>query len=277
MKGTSSALKTHMAQEVTTLAQLWKVTRPDNTVFAFTDYDQDITYLGITYIKSSGFSASNIVTSAALSVDNLEIDSFLSSDTITDADLLAKKWDYSFVQIWRVNYNDLTMLHEVLREGRMGEVSTGRNSFKAELRGLTQNLSQDIGRLFLPACNADLGDSRCTVNLASFTVTGTVTSITSQSAFTDSTRLESAQYFTAGKLTWTSGLNIGISIEVKAFLSGLITMTESMPYALAISDAYSVYAGCDKSTTVCNGTFSNIPNHRGFPLLPGTDRMISGA
>lgn len=276
MKGTSSALKAHMAQEATTLARLWKVTRPDNTVFAFTDYDQDISYLGITYLHSSGFTASNIATSSALNVDNLEVDSFISSDTITDADLLAKKWDYSLVQIWRVNYNDLTMSHEILCEGHIGEVSTGRNSFKAEIRGLTQNLAQNVGRFYLVPCDADLGDMRCTVNLASFTVTGSVTSITSQSAFTDSSRLESAQYFTAGKLTWTSGLNAGISIEVKAFLTGLITMSESMPYTIAISDAYSVYAGCDKSTAVCNGTFSNIANHRGFPLIPGLQRVVAG-
>lgn len=266
-----------MALEVTTLARLWKITRVDNTIFAFTDYDQDISYLGITYLHSSGFTASNIVTSDELNVDNLEVDSILSSDTITDADIFAKKWDYAVVEIWQVNYNDLTMLHEVLRKGRIGEVSTGRLAFKAELRGLTQNLQQDIGRLFLPACNADLGDSRCTVNLASFTVTGSVTAVTSNSIFTDSSRAEASQYFQAGKLTWTSGLNNGYSIEVKLFASMLFTLSEPMPYTVQVGDTYSVYAGCDKTTSVCNGTFSNIANHRGFPLLPGVDRMISGA
>lgn len=277
MKGTSSALKAHMALEKTTLARLWKITRTDNRVFAFSDYDQDITYLGITYLHSSGYDASNIATSDGLNVDNLEVDSVLSSDTITDADLLAKKWDYAVVEIWQVNYNDLTMLHEVLRKGKIGEVSTGRVAFKAELRGLTQNLQQDIGRLFLPACNADLGDSRCTVNLASFTVTGSVTSVTSSSVFSDTSRAEASQYFQAGKLTWTSGLNVGYSIEVKLFASMVFTLSEPMPYAIQVSDTYSVYAGCDKSTATCNGIFNNIPNHRGFPLLPGLDRMISGA
>ena len=60
MKGTASALKTHMAGSALTVAHCWKVTRTDGTVFGFTDHDQSLTISGTTYTPSSVFSASAV-------------------------------------------------------------------------------------------------------------------------------------------------------------------------------------------------------------------------
>lgn len=276
MKALSANLKTHMAGALTTLATLWKITRTDATVFGFTDHDADITYDGVTYAAASGFSASAIRTSARLDVDNMEVEGMLSADTITDADLLAGLWDYAAFIIMRVNYADLTMGHEVLRAGTLGNVKTGRQHYTCELRGMMQPLQQSIGRIYTPACDADLGDTRCDVVLATYTVTGTVTAVASQSAFTDSVRAEAADYFNYGLLTFTSGANAGYSMEVKDFGSGAFTLQQAMPEPIAIGDAYSVYAGCDKLLATCVSKFSNVANFRGFPHVPGIDRMVSG-
>lgn len=276
MKSIGASLLAHEASEVTTLAFLWKITRKDLTVYTFTDHDQDITYSGYTYLASSGFTASNITTSDLLNVDNLEVHSLLTSGTITDADLLAGLWDYASITIYRVNYNDLTMGAETMRSGTIGEVSTGRTSFIAELRGITQPLQENIGRIINAACDANLGDTRCGINLATYTVTGSVTSVTSNSMFADTARVEASAYFTGGLLTWTSGLNNTYQKEVKVYTTGSIELTESMPNAIQVGDTYSVYAGCDKIDTTCNSKFSNIVNFRGFNRVPGRDRLVSG-
>lgn len=276
MKSTGTALKTHMAGEVTSLATLWKITRLDATVFAFTDHTRDIEYGGNTYLASSGYAPSAIKTTAALNVDNLEVQSFLRSSTITDADLLAGLWDYATVEIMRINYLSIGDGIEWLRKGTLGNVKTGRTAFVAELRGMTQPLQQTIGRIFSPGCDANLGDARCGVTIASYTVTGAVTSVTSGHEFTDTSRAEASGYFEGGLLTWTAGNNNTYQMEVKTFASGVFFLQQAMPNAIQIGDTYSVYAGCDKILSTCKTKFSNVINFRGFPHVPGNDRMVSG-
>ena len=33
-------------------------------------------------------------------------------------------------------------------------------------------------------------------------------------------------------------------------------------------------AGCDKRLATCRAKFGNVPNHRGFPHMPGTDFLL---
>jgi uncharacterized phage protein (TIGR02218 family) len=276
MKATGASLKAHMAGTMLTLATLWRVTRRDAAVYGFTDHDQDITYSGTTFLAASGMTPTAVKSSAGLQVDNLDVQALLDSSTITDADLLAGRWDYATVEIWRLNWADTSMGHEVIRKGTIGNVHTGRSAFTAELRGMTQPLQQAIGRTYTPACDADFGDARCGKSLASYTVTGTLSSVTDQRQFSDSGRGESADYFRYGLLTWTSGANNGLSMEVKSFASGMFTLQEAMVGTVAVGDTYSVYAGCDKRLATCRDTYSNVVNFRGFPHVPGNDKMMSG-
>ena len=78
-------------------------------------------------------------------------------------------------------------------------------------------------------------------------------------------------YTGGGIITWTSGLNNGLSGETKTATSGVITLALPMPYAVAPGDAYSVVSGCDKNRSTCISTFNNINRFRGFPDIPGVD------
>lgn len=277
MKTVSAALKAHLQGTVLTTCTLWKVTRQDGLIFGFTDHDQDVTFSGVTYKANTGHTASSIKTTAQLSVDNLEVQSMLTGSTLTEADIQAGLWDFAQVLIQIVNYKDLTMGSMILRQGWLGNVKTGRFNFTAELRGMMQPLQQQIGRVYAPGCDAALGDARCGVVLATFTVTGNVTSDTSARLFVDTTRPEANGYFDGGLITWTSGLNKGYRMEVKTFISGgTITLQQSMPNAIQIGDGYSMSAGCDKLRTTCVTKFSNVANFRGFPDIPGLDAMLSG-
>ncbi len=277
MKTITPALQSHLAQSTTTLATMWRVQRTDGAVFTFTDFNEPITYLGEVYTPSSGFTHSAIDTSDGLNVDNLEVDSVLTSETITDADLLAGVWDFASVEIFQVNYLALADGGMTLRTGKLGEVKTGRNNFTAELRGLAQPLQQAIGRVFGPACDANLGDSRCTKDLTSFTTAGTVTSVTDQAHFTSSALAQATGYFDYGLITFTSGLNIGRSMEVRSFTSGgTFVLQMPLPYAVGIGDTFTAKAGCDKLLATCISRFSNAVNFRGFPNIPGSDRLATG-
>jgi hypothetical protein len=67
------------------------------------------------------------------------------------------------------------------RTGHIGEVTTGINAFRAEIRGLTQAYTRTICERASPACRANFGDARCKVVLATYTVAGAVTAVNAAS------------------------------------------------------------------------------------------------
>ena len=52
-----------------------------------------------------------------------------------------------------------------MRRGAIGQVRRGRLAFVAEVRSLAHLLNQTVGRTFQHACDAELGDARCGVDL----------------------------------------------------------------------------------------------------------------
>lgn len=403
MKNISDNLLQHLKNEITTLCTCWKVIRKDGKIYGFTDHNQNINFENTLFLANSGYTASNIKTSSGLNVDNLEITSnlagvstsyndVLNSSIISEIDLATGLWDQAEIQIFMLNYNDLTMGKIWLKRGNIGEVTSGRTSYTAELRGLSQALQQNIGRLYTPSCIANLGDSKCGVNLSNFTFNGSVTTFIDQHSWIDTslnqtnsskvssinnigignityiqsnnhgftsgdqitfsgitgscyqlngitatvnyidannfsvsidsenfvyfvpgsspaikkntsysngfistfngsswntnggsyigggkiTSATSSEYFTGGLITWTSGNNKGLSMEVKKYNPNYIYLHQKMILPISVGDTYIISAGCDKKSSTCFSRFNNIKNYRGFNLIPGNDKMMSG-
>lgn len=274
MKSVSAGLAAHLAQPVTTLATLWKITRTDGQVFRFTDHDVDIPYGDEVYVAAQGYEPSEVQTSGRLNVDNLEVVGFLAAAGITQADLEAGKWDYARVEIARVNWANPSQGLLYQRAGELGQVTVRDGRFVVELRGLMQFLQRQIGRVTAPNCDAKLGDTRCGVDLGALTVAGTVTAVTSRQAFTDSALAQAEHYFRYGLVTWLTGENAGARMEVKAFAAGgAITLQLPMIGAIAVGDTFEIAPGCDKVREGdCITKFDNAINFRGFDLVPGVDR-----
>ena len=164
MKSTSTALATHLAGPVTTLATCWRITRVDGREFFFTDHDRDLVFDGDRYKAGSGYSRTAIANDASLSVDNLDVEGVFDDEAITEEELRAGLFDQAEVRIFLVNWADPSMGALRLRRGWFGEAAlTEQGVFRTELRGMAQALSQRIGELYSPECRADLGDPRCGV------------------------------------------------------------------------------------------------------------------
>lgn len=179
MRTISAALAAHLSGEVLTVATLWKIVRADGTVLGFTDHDQDLTVAGISYASRGGYTSSAIDWSDNLSISNQEVTATFDSPAIVPADVLAGLWDYAAVTLYLVNYADLSMGVLPLTTGTLGQVTLKRGKFTAEIRGLAQLLSQEIGALYSATCRAQLGDTRCQVPIAPLTFTGAVTGLAS--------------------------------------------------------------------------------------------------
>lgn len=357
-KNMSVALTGHYAGPVTTTAILINIKRTDNVILAVTDHDVDITYSAQLYTSQANMDTSAIQTTAALSVDNLDMHGALLAIGVNEADISAGLWDYAEIKIYRVNWADLTMGDEKLTRGWIGQISLGRGDFKNELRSLTQKLQMSIGEIVSVNCKADLFDSRCkvaeTIGTWKFTAVSVTSITTAQRQFVASALTQSggttiavsgeavtftnnsptyltnanvssvsispamtagidytldpntgaifilpgstvipagtstagsvsynysiAGFFTAGKITWTTGANTGLSKEIKSFVAGgSILLQEAMPYPIVIGDQFTIWSGCMKRYTEdCVGKFSNGPNFRGFPFIPGIDAVLRG-
>ena len=282
MKSTSVALLAHCALGTTTLSLLVKLTRTDGFVLGVTDYDQDITYGGVTYQRSLSVNASEMVSTAALDVDNLNVSGFLDLFGLTEADIVSGLWDFCEVRCYRVNRADLTMGDEKLTRGWLGELSTEGNAFSNEVRSLTQKLQSRIIELVSETCNAELFDNRCKVvktegvNQFSGVAVSSVTA--AQRHFVCSSLAQAEDFFTNGYVVWTSGLNEGLEKEVKKHLAGGdILLQEPMPYAIEAGDELTIFAGCLKRFNEdCIAKHDNALNFRGYPKVPGNDAIIRG-
>lgn len=231
------------------------------------------------YEAATGFTPSQLQWTSQLNVDNLDIKSIIHSDSITEDDINAGLWDDAEVWISYLNYKDPRAGFAKLVRGSIGEIRNGQTTFTAEFRGMMSHFQQTVGRLYGAACDADLGDDRCRVNLIPFTVTGTVSVVTNDKEFTDVSRTEADTWFQAGKLTWLTGANAGLSMEVKSWTLATkkFVLQAMMPYPIGAGDTYSVYAGCLKRKIPdCKDKFGNILNNRSFDLVPGGDWQMSG-
>lgn len=272
MRSASAGLIAHLAQETTTLAWCWKVTRRDAQVFGFTTHDRDLVMAGVTYSAESGFAASAAQSKLGSSVDNLDISGAITAEVITEADILAGIWDGADIVVSVVNWADLTQGEMIVQTGTIGNVQAAGNGYIAEMRSLSQALQNTVGRVITRRCDADLGDSRCGITLASYTVTGSVSADSSDWRTFTASDLPASP---GGLLTWTSGLNDGLSMGIRTASAGSIGLDLPMAYAVMAGDTYTASAGCDKNASTCSGTYSNIINFRGAPFIPGPDAVMA--
>ena len=276
MKSLPSGLQAHLDSGTTTLSWCWKITRRDGAVFGFTDHDLALTFAGTTFEPESGFVPSEIRAAQDFSVDAQDVEGALTSDRITETDILDGRWDNAEVEVWRVNWA-ATDQRVLMRRGNLGDIRRGRTSFVAEVRSLAHWLNQTVGRTYQFTCDADLGDGRCGVNLASplWSAAGTVATLSGSRGFS-AVALGSfaTDTFTLGVVSWTTGANAGRRAEIASFASGAITLFEAPVRPIALGDAFLATAGCDKQFATCSAKFGNGVNFRGFPHMPGEEAVL---
>jgi uncharacterized phage protein (TIGR02218 family) len=262
MKTISAALGQHLDGEVTTLATCWRMERADGWVRGFTDHDRDLEIDGLVYTAATGFLPSAIKSGSDLSVDNL------------DVDLTSGLFDGARIEIFLVNWADLSQGRIVLRKGWLGEVKRADSRFSAEIRGLANKLQQTQGILYSRLCRVDLGSPECGVDLGPLTDEYLIETVTAGDGFTIDTARPSG-FFTFGTCTFLSGANAGAATEVLSHINQAIRLFTPMPRPLAAGDQVRLVAGCDKTPETCHARFGNILNFRGEPHIPGNDKVFS--
>ena len=279
MRNIPSALQAKLDSGVTTLCRCWLIERQDGVTQGFTEHDEDVALGDVICRAGTGLSGSEATQKHGLAVDSSELSGALNDDTLNEDDLAAGLYDAARVALWLVDWSEPS-LRVLLAKGTLGEVRRDGAVFTAEMQGLSQKLAADTGRLYTASCSADLGDSRCAIDLTApaYRGNGTVAAVTATSALRASGLDEFDDgWFTAGKLTFTSGTNAGLAVEVKLHrVASEVTLDlwQAMPHAIEPGDTFVVTAGCDKRFATCHDRFNNVVNFRGFPHIPGNDFVV---
>lgn len=103
-------------------------------------------------------------------------------------------------------------------------------------------------------------------------LTASVSSNPSAGANLDATK----NYYKFGYVKWLSGLNKGLSMEVKEWLSASdkVTLFLKMRNSVQVGDIFEITPGCDRSIYTCFNKFDNAANFRGEPYCPGQDTLL---
>ena len=283
---------------VTSLQVCWVVTRRDGVEIRGTEWDRDLaittgSYVG-TYPARAGITGSDVRSTSDLSVDNLEVIGALAAPLTTDsssasslflldvtaADIEAGLLDNAEAVTFLVNSNDPDLFQRVLRAGWLGNSQrTAEGQYKIELRGLTQALSQGIVRTYAVGCDAELGDERCKKDLTALLqdrhVIGPI--IPRRSFDYNGSSLHVSNQVVGGKVTWTSGLNTGYSMEIKEHDGPVRTITLYLPTPNDIGpgDDFTFSPGCDKTFNTCKFTYDNLVNRRAHAVfVPGQTEVL---
>jgi len=281
MKTLDPAMETHLALPTTTLTTIVRVERVDGVVLRVTAFDAPLVVGGETY-EPFGFLRSDVDVSDAMDVGTTEITSILRSDSLTEDDLRIGRWDFAAYSMQRVNWADLAIAPEILSEGNLGVVRTGRLKFVAELLGIMQAVQNSIGVLNSPQCIHNFGMSEggpgrgngCTFNLATVTQTGTVASVDSDLyGVHDAARTEADGYYSNGTFQITSGPYNGLKFEIRAYIVGFWVLFTALPADIT-GATYSIVRGCNKSLRQCVDDFNNVLDRLASDYTQGGDAAV---
>ncbi|KEO56538.1 DUF2163 domain-containing protein [Thioclava pacifica] len=278
----SEEFRAHFDTGATTVARAWAVTRRDGLTLGFTDHDGGLSFDGIAFEPDSGMTAKAVAQGTGLAVDNSEVYGALSSDAISEAEILAGRYDGAEVRVWLVNWADV-LQRALLFRGHLGEITRSAGAFTAELRGLSEPLGLERGRIYHPRCAAVLGDGKCRFDLnePGYFHEGSVDIAEDSVLFRfDTLAGFEPRWFEKGRFRVLTGTAAGLSGVIKAdrMVRGgarEIELWQRIGAEIITGDRVRLEAGCDKRAATCRSKFDNFLNFRGFPHVPGEDWLVS--
>lgn len=242
---------------------------------------------GEVYQSDSGYEPTALSATASLSPDVIDLQGIFDAAGISRDQLISGVMDnakaYAFATSWATPVED----EEPIGKFLLGKTRIQDDRYVIEKMHLIDALGESVGRTVGPKCPWTVFDetldgdvipyqrSRCTGPrsaqdgplLADYKVTGTVTHVTSQKVWRDSSRAEAAGYFDYGSVLWTGGDNAGLrSQEIKSHAAdGTITQFMATYYPVQVGDTYELSPGCDGIRSGdCKTKFNNTVNYGGF-------------
>lgn len=260
-------------------ADLYTLTLIDESLLYYSSLDIDVTYGGHTFTSSDLIiERDNVKTIVGVQVDTLTIKvyaptgSTISNQPFLQAAVSGKldgatlKLDRGFIQAGAV-VGTVNMFN-----GRISTIRASRISAEIQVKSLLELLNIQMPRnLYQATCAHTLYDSGCTLNKATYGVTGSVNSATVNNIVANASYTNN--YYNLGYVLFTSGNNSGEKRTIKLQQGSVFNFMNPLPTAPASGDTFTIYAGCDKTQGTCTSKFSNVINFKGEPFIPVPETM----
>jgi uncharacterized phage protein (TIGR02218 family) len=265
------------------VADLLTITQQNGTVTRLTDASADLTAVSqidnATHTWASGlpFSRGRTKIVVGLEVDTLGIT--LMPDPLVHT-LGGVPWPAAarngalddarvvLERLFMATWGDTSAGTLIQFSGRAGAVTPSRATIAIQVRSDLELLTAQLPRnVYQPGCLHTLYDAGCTLSKAAFQSSSTAQAgSTAASIVTGLSHVDG--YYALGTLTFTGGVNAGLTRTVRTYLSNVAVPIVAFPAAPAVGDAFTIAAGCDKQQGTCSSKFSNLTHFRGLPYIP---------
>lgn len=279
MKTVSGPLAALLATGQFVKADLWTLTLNGGSVVRWTSHDTDLSWSGNTFTKGPAISHGQISEKRGVEVATLDVDiDAVDSDLINGTPLIAfiaqHGLDGAAIKLERAYAPDwapTTAITGVVNRfsGKVTSISPIQGgSVTLTVSSWLVLLNTKAPRnVYQVACLRTLYDAGCALNPASFSAGGTVT-VAGQASF-KSGLTGVPDYYSQGRIVFTSGANNGVSRTVRVNLTdGTFSLINPLPAVAAIGDTFTAYAGCDLAMSTCSTKFSNLARFKGTPYVP---------
>lgn len=271
-------MKSVVAASATRVLCLRLVPVTGATVY-LTDHPRDLTMSGHTYLSTSGYEFTGYSATAGFAPGSLDLQGISGVAGISRAQIAAGLFDGAVVSIFATSWASPVEDEEPIVRGIFGKARLEDDRYVIDGLSLIDALNTARNDQFTAQCPKvflSQGFAGCLVPVAPNTVTGSLTSVSSASLFTDSGRGEASDVFAAGTIRFTSGPNAGLkALEIRSFSAGGVIETfDPFYYLPQIGDNYTMVRGCRKRRQDCearegnSGPYNNIVNFGGFPWVP---------
>ena len=238
-----------------------------------TDHVRDVVIGANTYKTDSGYQFSGQVSESSMAPGVMDLDGIANISGIGYDQIASGVFDNARVYAFATTWTSPVVDEEPLGVAILGKTTIKDNRYTIEMMMLVDALNQSVGQTYQPSCQKKFGGQEyagCKIALAPITVTGTITTVTSNFIFRDSARTEAADYFASGTIAFTSGSNAGLKpLEIKSYLlDGTIETYEAFHYPVSIGDTYTMIPGCRKRLEDCRDKWNNVVNFGGFSYVP---------
>ena len=162
--------------------------------------------------------------------------------------------------------------------GRIAAIDITRTAALINANDFRELLTIGMPRnVYGASCRHVLYDVGCTLTAASFAVTSSVLSGSSQNiVYSNAAAPPGSATFARGQIVMTSGANNGFRRLIRDWVGGspgTFTLIAPFYYTLSPGDTFTAYAGCDKTFTTCTA-FSNTANFGGQRYIPAPETAV---
>ena len=253
-------------------AKFYLVDFTTNTeTISFTSCDKNVVFNGQIY-KSCQF-IDDISFNNLDKIDNIKI-RFINNDNIELERLLNAKIIVYLSAIDAQNIimkagNVVCQNAVTIFSGFVDNIGANGGLLEIAVSSNVAKLNYSNSSLFSPICRECLGSIKCGVNLNEYKASGTILEIISQDCIVGNHRENRSVpvgYYKYGTIKFLSGKLRGITMQIKDEVDGEIYLLRNTKL-VEIGDNYEIFAGCNKTLSVCKNKFNNVVNFRGEPYI----------